>query len=133
MRNRAKCKKCESTIESYGLSDTIECDCGAIAISGGDQKFMAFATDWSNFLRIDEDGNIIEVKIVDPTTKPLDSGSKLVDDSIHRPTKAELLQQLASMTESYGRLPQHAMMNPINGYDICSLMLLLQAIFESEK
>ncbi len=54
MKNRAKCKKCHSVLESFHEFDYITCKCGEIAISGGNQKLECYANDWSNFLRVDD-------------------------------------------------------------------------------
>ena len=35
IRNRARCKKCDTTIESMSVHDFVRCKCGAIFVDGG--------------------------------------------------------------------------------------------------
>src|SRR5436190_20953854 len=65
MRNRAKCKKCNELLESFHLHDEVECKCGEVRISGGSQKYLCFAKNWDNFLRIDDEGKEVGVQVVE--------------------------------------------------------------------
>lgn len=65
MRNRAKCKNCDSILESFTLYDYVECSCGGIAIDGGSYRLNAYARNWENFLRIDDDGKITPISFVE--------------------------------------------------------------------
>ncbi len=65
MKNRAKCKKCHSIIESFHRFDYVKCSCESIAISGGLDTYEVFADDFSNILRIDDEENESVVKVVD--------------------------------------------------------------------
>jgi hypothetical protein len=69
MRNRAKCKLCNKIIESFTLNDFVHCECGQIGISGGAYRLDCFAQNWENFLRIDDQDNEIEVKIMNGKKK----------------------------------------------------------------
>ena len=65
MRNRAKCKKCESIIESFHRHDYVKCTCGSIAVDGGQDYFKCVADDWVNFIRIDDNDKEIMPTIKD--------------------------------------------------------------------
>jgi len=116
MRNRAKCKACESIIESLSPRDECTCKCGQISVSGGDRLGCA-AVNWANFLRVDDEGNIIVPEVKE---KP-------------SPTKEEFLQALDEMIKRIEDMPQQAMVVAINHYDFVSLLILLSSIFKSES
>ena len=116
MRNRAKCKKCESIIESKGHNDLQHCSCGEISVNGGD-KLGCSAMDWNNFLRVDDEGNIVV-----PTIQ-----------QAPKVTKEDFLQALDEMIRRIEEMPQHAMVVSINHYDFVSLLVLLASIFRFER
>ena len=66
MRNRAKCKLCQSTIESFHPTDLVLCKCGEISVDAGEGLKCA-AKSWENFLRVDDEGNEIIVKVESKT------------------------------------------------------------------
>lgn len=116
MRNRAKCKVCESIIESLTLKDEVTCKCGQISVSGGD-RLLCSALNWDNFLRIDDKGNEIKPEIKD---KP-------------PVTRDDLLNALDDMIKRIEEMPQQAMIVSINHYDFVSLLILLSSIFRFES
>ena len=113
MRNRAKCKACDSVIESRFPNDEMSCKCGQISVSGGDRLGCA-ALNWSNFLRVDDEGNVIV-----PT----------ITDKAPAPTKEDFLDALNEMIKKIEAMPQQAMCVSINHYDYLSLLILLSSIF----
>jgi hypothetical protein len=115
MRNRAKCKSCESIIESIHERDEVGCSCGKISVSGGDKMGCA-ATDWSIFLRVDDEGNVIVPKIQEAPALSRD----------------DLLFALDDMIKRIEEMPQQAMIISINHYDFVSLLILLSSIFKSD-
>lgn len=115
MRNRAKCKSCDSVIESIFERDEVNCACGKISVSGGDKMGCA-ATDWSIFLRVDDEDNVIVPKIQEQPAITKDDLLDALDDMIHR----------------IEEMPQQAMIISINHYDFVSLLILLSSIFKSE-
>lgn len=123
MKNRAKCKLCNSVIESFHATDYVLCKCGEISVDGGEALRCA-ANDWSNFIRVDDKGNEILVKIMDDV-KQLDIDTK--------PTKKELLDMLERDIKAIEGLPQHAMLTPITHYDFCSSLMLLLAILRADE
>lgn len=124
MKNRAKCKLCKSIIESFHDTDYVECKCGEISVYGG-PKLQCGAKDWSNFARVDDLGNEIDVKVKEDV-KPLDIPA-------HKPSKAELLDLLDNMIERIEELPANAMSMPITHYDFCSSLILLASILRAER
>jgi len=112
MRNRAKCKKCLSTIESSG-DDRVTCSCGEISVSG---DFKCSAGNWSNFLRVDDEGNEIVVTVKDREPQA----------PVSKEDKLEILDEVI---KSYERLPPTALSSPASNYDILSLTMLVRSLF----
>lgn len=106
---------CRAIIESNSSVDYIVCGCGEIGIGGGSDKLQCYANDFSNFLRVDDEGNDIVVSVKDPS----------------KPTRKELLKMLKEMIENTDKLPSQALFSPVMYSDFVSLMLLLSAILES--
>ncbi len=123
MRNRAKCKKCLSIIESLHPTDLQLCKCGEISVDGGDALRCA-AKDWSNFIRVDD--NNLEVPITVQSKDKLDDVKPIDNPPL---TKADKLQALSEMISSYEHLPQDAMMTPATNYDVLSVLLVLKSLF----
>ena len=126
MKNRAKCKLCSSIIESVNVHDYVECSCGEIAIDGGDEYHKTYARDYANFLRVDDEGNEIIVKVVDK-----EEPSPLPPDT--KPTREMLLEMLNQMSISIDNLPEHAKTSFITQYDFGALISLLHMILRIEK
>lgn len=129
MKNRAKCKLCESVLESFHQFDYVECKCGEISIDGGEGVFKCFAKNWDNFLRIDDQGNVIVPKMKqkdEVDVKPLYTENE-------KPTKQDLIKILEDMIKNIENLPEHAMTQSVNQYDLMSLMMILVSIFKSDK
>ncbi len=120
MKNKAKCKLCHSIIESFHDMDYVSCKCGHISVSGG-PKMECSAIDWNNFLRVDDQGNEILVKVKDDV-KPLYN---------ENPSREDKLKMLDEMIKSYENLPPHALEAPITGYDLVSSLLLVSSILRS--
>lgn len=125
MRNVAKCRLCGSVIESFYADDFVSCKCDEISVDGG-AKMKCFAKNWNNFMRIDDEGNEIVVKIEgeDEHVKPLYNS---------KPTYEDLLSELDIMIENIDKLPNHAKIQPINHYDFGSLLLLLSSILRTRN
>ena len=121
MKNRAKCKKCKSIIESFAELDYISCKCGEISIAGGSQSFKVFANDFSNFLRVDDEGNEIVVQVKENSIK---KDEEVQDKKI---TREDILSQIDYLIKSYEGLPAHALTAPTTHADLYSVLLLLSA------
>lgn len=121
MKNRAKCKLCQSIIESFHDSDYVICKCGQISVSGG-VSMKCSALDWNNFLRVDDHGNEIVVKVQQV------SENITYNTNLSREDKIKMLEE---MIKTYENLPTHALQSPITGYDFTSALLLISSILRS--
>lgn len=126
MRNRAKCKLCNITIESLGPTDYVSCTCGEITI--GPDLFCK-VTNWNNFLRVDDNEHEIEVTYQEKHKEENREVNKKED--LHVPTKDELLGILNDMIKSYENLPQHALLAPVSHADQLSLLMVVSSLFNS--
>ena len=137
MKNRAKCKLCSSIIESFHATDWVTCKCGEIHVDGGDAMKCA-AKNWSNFLRVDDSGNEIIVKVESPSdpehasTGDGENGDSGDHNKHKKPSKLELIEMLKEMINSIERLPDYAMSTPITHYDFSSLLILLLALLSDD-
>jgi hypothetical protein len=122
MRNRAKCKKCLSIIESLHATDLQLCKCGEISVDSGEAMRCA-AKDWSNFLRVDDDD--LEIPVTVQSKDKLDDVKPLDNAPL---SKADKLQALDELISSYEHLPQNAMMTPATNYDVLSVLLLFKSL-----
>lgn len=132
MRNRAKCKLCQSIIESYHRHDYVTCKCGEISVDGGLEYFKCSANDFSNFIRIDDEGNEIIVTIKDKSTSEQSSLPKEKSLS-SKPSREDLLNMLEEMVKSYEALPEYVMLTPITHADYVAGLLLLLSLLRSER
>jgi len=119
MRNRAKCRLCESIIESFHATDYVSCKCGHISVSEG-QNLGCGAIDFSNFMRVDDEGNEIIVREVNQSARDTENLSDI----------KEMVDELHRLVDNLERLPQHTMSRPVNHYDLCSSLLLIGAILK---
>ncbi len=124
MRNKAKCKLCDDIIESFHPTDYVSCKCDQIAVDGGD-AMRCYAKDFANFARVDDEGNEIEVTIVDDTSK---KPPKAASESDDMPKKAELVDMLKEMIKSYDNLPDHALLTPCTNLDMKNALLVIYGI-----
>ncbi len=111
MQNKAKCKLCESIIESVNEEDHVTCKCGEISVDGGPSMRCA-AKDFSNFLRVDDQGNEIVVK----TKEKFD--------------REYFMKMLESFIEKIEELPPNAMYTAVNHYDLLTSLNLIHMIFK---
>lgn len=132
MKNRAKCNLCKDIIQSFHATDLVSCRCGEISIDGGNYQYKCFAKDFANFLRVDDLGNEILVKLQSQETE--NKFERVLEDSEsigkHRPDKKELLKLLEVMIENIESLPSQAMQTYVNHYDLCSALILISELFK---
>jgi predicted nucleic acid-binding Zn-ribbon protein len=115
MKNRAKCKVCKSIIESFHSTDLVICNCGEIFVDGGD-AMKCGATDFANFLRVDDHGNEIVVTVTEKN-EPIESR---IDDPIGF--------SIDEMIKNIESLPEHAKSSSVTQYDLMSVLLILRAM-----
>jgi len=151
MRNRAKCNLCGDILESLHSTDYVKCSCDAIAIDGGPDNYLCFAKDWDNFLRVDDLGHEIKVKVkdemdrIDGSNAQDNSSDTFSPDMVHtsdtakndgmddkpRPSREDCLKELQIMIDNIENLPPHAMNSFVSHYDLYSFMLVVSALFKS--
>lgn len=54
-------------------------------------------------------------------------------EQIAKPTKQELVEMLNEMNANIEKLPPHALILPVNHYDLSALLILLHAILKDES
>lgn len=113
MQNKAKCKLCESVIESVHEKDHVTCKCGEISVDGGDSMRCA-AKNFQNFLRVDDEGNEIVVKIQD------------------KMDKRAMIKMLEDYLQKLEDLPPQAMQCSINHYDLITSLSLIHMILTAK-
>ncbi|MES2875413.1 MAG: hypothetical protein V4708_16940 [Bacteroidota bacterium] len=121
MRNRAKCKLCNTTIESFHDTDLQFCECKAIGIDGGNSSYKVYANDFAHVVRIDDNDKEVTVKeklVIAEEVKPL--------------SRDDMLKELDMMCDEIDNLPQHAMQQPVNQYDFYRLCLLVRSILRAK-
>lgn len=123
MKNRAKCKLCQSVIESYFKGDYVSCKCGEISVTDGEALNCA-AKDFENFLRVDDEGNEIVVTV---KTKMEE------EDPVDKDKLDVVIEMLDHMGQSIENLPSHALSAPVSHYDLLSLVLVLSSSFKELK
>lgn len=124
MKNIAKCKLCSSVIESFHSTDYVSCKCGEISVDGGEAMRCA-AKDWSNFLRIDEQGKECKVSVKEGDDEPADKEEGAYIESVE-----DVLKNIEHMMGILDGLPQNAMTQPLTHYDMYSMLLLMSAVIK---
>ena len=112
MRNRAKCKLCQEIIESFHRLDDVTCKCGEISITGGNDYLGTAANDYNNFMRVDDEGNEIMVKVEEKSGYKEDSTKDILSINEEKKTKKEQgIEMLQFMIKDIERLPPNAMIS----------------------
>jgi len=125
MKNRAKCRKCNSIIESTHNTDYVSCRCGEIALDCVD-GMKVYANDLNNIIRIDDEGNEIKVTVKE---KEKEDVNPLYIES--KPSKEDLIKMLDEMAKNIENLPSYVKQTPVNQYDLLSLISLLSLILKN--
>lgn len=128
MRNIAKCKLCSDIIESFHPTDMVVCKCGEIALDGGVNMNCFAKTDLHNIVRIDDEGNEIEVTVIDKN-----SNNTPTDDISRGLSPLEVTRRaIKDMTEYYQSLPPQALQGYVTGYDLLSVLLLVESLSKAD-
>lgn len=134
MKNRAKCKLCQSIIESFHVHDHVTCDCGQISVDGGLQYYKASAYDWRNFIRVDDQGNEIIITVIEEEKEiegTVIEKDKEEDETL-KMTKSDLIKEFGTMIKNIEDLPQQALTLPITHYDYLCGLMIIKAILEEK-
>jgi len=114
MKNRAKCKLCNTIIESLTREDLVSCKCGEISVAGGKDELKCYANDFSNFMRIGENEEEIAVTVVER------------DERTNNLTREEKIEMVSHMIDYYSNLPQSALLSAPTQYDLKAIYLLIK-------
>jgi hypothetical protein len=125
VRNRAKCKLCCDVIESFHRGDYVTCKCDEIAVCGGTEKLEVFAKDWSNFIRMDDEGNEIVIHL-EESQKADQSKQEVVPLTY---SKSEYIQMLDEFCQKIDSLPTGARFDAVTHADLSSVLKVVVDIF----
>lgn len=108
MRNRAKCKICEEILESFHRHDYVTCKCGEISIDGGQDYWRCSAKDWSNFLRVDDNGNEFSPEIIEKEK----NSSEEKPETKQSITKKDLHHECQSILDYIDKMDEYSKSKP---------------------
>ena len=124
MRNRAKCKLCKSELESLTRYDVVSCACGEIDIWGGADELRSRAREYGNFLRLDDEGKEVEVKVINNSK---DVEEVPVTEEVKKDiTREDKIKLVDAMLDYYERLPQHVLLAAPTQYDLKAIYTLIR-------
>lgn len=126
MRNRAQCKLCKDVVESFQEFDYVSCKCDEIAITGGTVKYECFAKNWENFLRVDDNGDVIPIRLA--------AKEDVIEKYINEPapvSKGELIEELARLVSYSETMSDQALSQPVSQYELLRFISLIVTILKS--
>ena len=127
--NRAKCKLCNSVIESFHQADYVTCKCGEYAVlNGAGLDCESKSGDWSNFVRVDDLGNEITVKHIQKSQSKEDDQS--VDEANHNLSVKEAISALDEIIKTYNNFPSHEKTSYVLQYELVSFMEIVSGLFK---
>lgn len=118
MRNRAKCKLCNEVIESFHRGDYVTCKCDEIAVCGGAEKLEVFAKNWSNFIRLDDEGNEIVIQLEE---NQISDKSQSTNDMLIS-SQEDAIKMLEEFCQKIDALPSHARLESVTHADLSSVL-----------
>lgn len=117
MRNRAKCKLCEEIIESL-KGERVSCKCKQIEIEADETgEYIAHVYDWAHFLRVNDDGSEVPVKILDDVKQP----------------ETDVLFEIEQRMKDFERLPWEAGLQPMTQTDMNVIHIFLVKIIQEMR
>lgn len=129
MRNRAKCKLCQSIIESFLPDEIVYCKCGEIAVCDGAAMRM-WPIGSPNFLRVDEVGHEI---VVSYKEKRAEGESHEDSDKPNEPrSKADLIKDFENAIEYIDKAPEHERYSSVTNAALCHYLKALVNILKRE-
>jgi len=155
MKNRAKCKLCEDVLESFHRYDYQVCKCGEISITGGSDVYECAAKEWKNFLRVDDNNNLIVVKTFDKKIdqrvnektdesvkeKEDESVKEKADENIQEKTnvnannkkyiKNQLFEIMKKFIDDIDSLPIHARHQAVTHSDLSAFANVVYSILQA--
>ena len=122
VKNRAKCKVCNTIMHAKEPYIRVLCNCGRCFIELEMDKTLCGTDEWSNLVFVDDEGNEIVLNSPEET--------EVIPEKI---SKKQLIEQMKDMIRSYDNLPPRALYEPVLTIDMKNLMLLVVGILESEN
>lgn len=128
MRNRAKCKLCNTVVESFHEFDLATCKCGEVAVYGGAQIPSVHCKKKENVILVDDNDN--EIMPSSLTEKPKENATDLAEEPPKEVTKKELIEIYETMIKADANLPQQALHAPCTYADLYHFKLFLLDILK---
>jgi hypothetical protein len=129
MRNRAKCKLCQSIIESFYPGHVDTCKCGAITVFNGEAMDMA-PFNSPHFLRVDEIGNEIVVSYKEKGAEG--QGHEEADNPNEPLSRADLIKDFENAIEYIDKAPDHEQYSFVTNAALCHYMKALVNILKRD-
>jgi len=129
LRNRAKCKLCGYLIESFHRYDYVSCECGEIAVDGGKEYYKVMAKNYDNFIRIDDMGNEVPIKVLDEADNS-NNNTNSDNDIINDSDKLSPFQTFVAMKENLDALPEFVKDEKISYRELSSILAVLIEILK---
>lgn len=121
MKNRAKCKLCNTIITTLNTLDEFSCPCGELTIDCISGEFHAkVKSDIDNLILVDDEGNEIIPKFAH------------IELEMSVPnSRKEILLTLDAMIASIDSLPPSARQSPITHSDFSAALSLIATLFRA--
>lgn len=123
MRNIAKCKLCNTIIESFHSTDYVECQCGEICVKEGAAMKCA-AKSFKNLVRIDDNNREIDVVFKEKDIPKLESDE---------PTKKQLIEMMELLVQNYTEMHSQALRSFCTNSDIAAALMIILSIFKKHE
>lgn len=108
-------------------NDYVTCKCGEIAVDGGQEYWRCAAKDWHNFLRIDDDGREVEIKVIEKE-EPIPEALPQP-----KPKKEEVIKLIREQIRICDLDNEARARQPLTNYDFGAILYLLLALAEAES
>ena len=134
MKNRAKCKNCQSVLESFHRHDYVTCECGSISIDGGLDYLKCYFDKIENFIRLDDDDKEIAVSFSEEKQEfheEIPIVAKEAEQS--KMSKKDYIDHLQRLIDTYEAMPDHVLRSAVNHSDLYSVLLLLKGLFSFDQ
>src|SRR6185503_11500514 len=102
-RNRAKCLKCDTIVESLLPADLQMCKCGNCGVEGGTEAYKLIGEDLSKIVRLEDDNT---ETAIEGDAEPAPAMPPV------KPSRKEIMDTLGMSIKASENLPPNAMMAP---------------------
>jgi hypothetical protein len=122
--NKAKCLKCQDTIESLDTHDYKVCRCGNASVVGGLESPRVWARDFLTVSNIDDEGNTV-------CQEPKKQEKKEDNEPSKESVIAHCMNRLDNMLFRFETLPDGAGTSPVYVREFYELLVILSSIFRA--